>query len=155
MGTVRDTLTNMWGDALEVNASDRTSRYTIDYTLPDSYVYSHCKLVALVSNYDSEDVNNCKVLNAAESAFLDEVPGELAGNASSTSRSASVPPVEAPMQTTISVVRLIARPVGGGRTASAVSFCAGLSLVWARRAPSRALAAPFTVSRIIICASFR
>ena len=79
MGTVRDTLTNMWGDALEVNASDRTSRYTIDYTLPDSYVYSHCKLVALVSNYDSEDVNNCKVLNAAESAFLDEVPGELAG----------------------------------------------------------------------------
>ena len=59
------------------------------------------------------------------------------------------------MHTTISVVRLIARPVGGGRTASAVSFCAGAEVrVW-RRAPNRALAAPFTVSRIIRCASAR
>ena len=39
------------------------------------------------------------------------MPGALAGRASSTSRSASVPPVEAPMQTTVSVVRAMA-PAG-------------------------------------------
>ena len=53
------------------------------------------------------------------------MPGALAGSASSISRNASVPPVEAPTQTTISVVFAMARPVGGGSMASAVSFLAG------------------------------
>ena len=49
-----------------------------------------------------------------------------AGNASSTTRSDSVPPVEAPMQTTVSVVRAIACPAtGGGKMTSAVSFGCG------------------------------
>jgi len=50
-------------------------------------------------------------------------PGAVAGSASSTARSASVPPVEAPITTIRSVVRASGRPpAGGGSTASAVSF---------------------------------
>jgi hypothetical protein len=54
------------------------------------------------------------------------MPGEDAGSASSTTRSDSVPPVEAPMQMMVSVVRAIACPaIGGGSMTSAVSFCCG------------------------------
>ncbi len=81
---------------------------------------------------------------------------QLAGSASSTSRSASVPPVDAPMHTTISVVRLIARPAaGGGSIASAVSLGAGPLGTRGLRGETRAWAAPFTVSQISWCASFR
>ena len=84
------------------------------------------------------------------------MPGELAGSAISTSRSASVPPVDAPMHTTISVVLLIARPEGGISMASAVSFASTLRGAGAGLCPvTRALAAPLTVSRIIIRDSAR
>lgn len=87
MGTVRAALTEIWGDNLEVDAQERTAVHQIDYTLPTTYEHSHCRLVALVTNHDANDINNRKVLNAAESAFLDEVPqstegiGEMAGTA--------------------------------------------------------------------------
>ncbi|MNI44620.1 hypothetical protein D3C73_990020 [compost metagenome] len=85
------------------------------------------------------------------------MPGEFAGSASSSSRSASVPPVEAPTQTTISVVFAIAPIFGGGSTASAVS------LPWtgrsfrrlARSLETLARAAPFTVWRICSACSAR
>ena len=44
----------------------------------------------------------------------DDDAGQSTGNASSTSRNDSVPPVEAPMQITVSVVRAIAWPGTGG-----------------------------------------
>ena len=87
MGTVRAALTAIWGDNLEVDAQERTAVHQIDYTLPTTYEYSHCKLVAFVTNHDASDINNRKVLNAAESAFLDEVQqstegiGEMTGTA--------------------------------------------------------------------------
>lgn len=79
MGTVRAALTGIWGDNLEVDAQERTAVHNINYVLPAECEYSHCKLVAFVTNHDASNINNRKVLNAAESAFLDEVPGELAG----------------------------------------------------------------------------
>lgn len=71
------------------------------------------------------------------------MPGEFAGNCSSMTRSASVPPVDAPTQTTISVVFAMARPLGGGSTASAVNFAVvpPVATVARRDPPSRACAA--------------
>ncbi|MBO4599574.1 MAG: Omp28-related outer membrane protein [Bacteroidales bacterium] len=72
MGTVRDALTDMWGDPFEVSPDgDHDFAYTIDYTLPDDYVYKNCRVVAIVYQYDPEDVNNCPVLNAAQSDYFD------------------------------------------------------------------------------------
>lgn len=75
MGTVRDAITYMWGRTLEVNESDRTFTFPIDYTLPESYNYRNCKLVAFVYQYNSSDVNSRPVLNAAQSPYLGESIG--------------------------------------------------------------------------------
>ena len=76
MGTVRAAVTDMWGDTLSVDADNNNSfSYTVDYTLPDSYVYKNCCVVALVWQYDPDDVNNCPVLNAAQSEYLDRTLG--------------------------------------------------------------------------------
>ncbi|MDR6101243.1 hypothetical protein QE369_001421 [Agrobacterium larrymoorei] len=80
------------------------------------------------------------------------MPGEFAGSLSSISRRASVPPVEAPTQITISVVRAIALPDGGGSTASAVNLAWVPSVLdargWARTLLTRACAALLTTSQI-------
>ena len=52
--------------------------------------------------------------------------GQSAGRAHSTSRSASVPPVEAPMQTTSGPGGTGRVKLGGGRISSAVSFCVAI-----------------------------
>ena len=71
--TVRDAVTGIWGDTLEVDAAnDHSFSHTFDYVLPEDFVYKNCKLVAFVYNYDPDDVNNCAVLNAAESKYLDQ-----------------------------------------------------------------------------------
>ncbi len=70
-----------------------------------------------------------------------------------------MPPVDAPMQTMDSVVRAMARPVGGGSTASAVSFFAGSfeKVDWgvSRRPRILATAAALTASQILIRESAR
>ena len=74
------------------------------------------------------------------------MPGVSAGSASSTVFSASVPPVEAPITTTFSVVSAMAC-VAGERIASAVSLG---STVWlGRRVRSLAAAAAFTASQSV------
>ena len=72
MGTVRAAVTDMWGDPINVDASNNNSfSYTVDYTLPDAFTYRNCSVVAVVWEYDPNDVNNCPVLNAAQSEYLD------------------------------------------------------------------------------------
>lgn len=72
MGTVRFALTSMWGDHLVVDAANNHSfSHSYTFTLPDSCVYKHCRVVAMVCNYDADDINNCAVLNAAQSEYLD------------------------------------------------------------------------------------
>jgi hypothetical protein len=56
------------------------------------------------------------------------IPGVSAGSTSRNSRSASVPPVEAPTTTTFSVVFTIDFTLAFSRTASAVSL-EGIALV--------------------------
>lgn len=76
MGTVREALTDMWGIPVTVDAeNDNSFSYTIDYTLPADYVYKNCRVVAIVYHYDPSDVNNCPVLNAAQSDFFDRTLG--------------------------------------------------------------------------------
>lgn len=75
MGTVRDVLTGMWGDPLVVNTSDRTFSFPINYTVPANYDFRHCKLVAFIYQYDASDINNCPVLNAAQSRSLYQILG--------------------------------------------------------------------------------
>ena len=72
MGAVRDVVTPLWGDELSVNEDDNNSfTYQVDYTLPDNFVYKNCRLVAIVYNYNPDDINDCQVLNAAISNFFD------------------------------------------------------------------------------------
>lgn len=76
MGTVRAAITDMWGDPITVDAAnDNSFSYTVDYTLPADYVYHNCRIVAIVWHYDSSDVNNCPVLNAAQGDYLDRSLG--------------------------------------------------------------------------------
>lgn len=72
MGAVRDVVTPLWGDELSVNEDDNNSfTYQVDYTLPDNFVYKNCRLVAIVYNYNPNDINDCQVHNAAISNFFD------------------------------------------------------------------------------------
>lgn len=76
MGTVRSAITNMWGDPFTVDAeNDYSFSYNIDYTLPDGFTYKNCRVVAIVWQYDPSNVNNCPVLNAAQSEYLDRSLG--------------------------------------------------------------------------------
>ena len=76
MGTVRAAVTDMWGIPLTVDAAnDNSFSYTINYTLPDNFVYRNCRILALVWHYDPSDVNNCPVLNAAMSDYLEQTLG--------------------------------------------------------------------------------
>lgn len=76
MGTVRDTITPLWGEPVTVDEeNNRSFSYTIDYTLPEGFVYKNCRVAAIVYNYDAADINNCAVMNAAESDYLDKSLG--------------------------------------------------------------------------------
>ena len=76
LGVVRDTLTPLWGTAIEVSTdANHTFSHTFTYTIPDDYVYKNCKVVAVVYNYDPSDINNCQVLNAAISDHIDQYLG--------------------------------------------------------------------------------
>jgi hypothetical protein len=76
MGTVRAAITDMWGEPLAVDAAnDNSFSYTVDYTLPDEFVYRNCRILAIVWHYDPSDVNNCPVLNAAMGDYLDRSLG--------------------------------------------------------------------------------
>jgi len=75
MSAVRAAITDIWGDPLTVEGSNNGFTYTIDYPLPDEFVYKNCRIVVLVHNYDASNINNCMVLNAAESDYLDHLLG--------------------------------------------------------------------------------
>lgn len=78
MNAVHSCLTASMGDALTIGANNAFS-YTINYTLPTTFKANRCRLVALVSNYDASNANNCVVFNAAStnrlgsSVSIDEV----------------------------------------------------------------------------------
>lgn len=78
MGTVRASVTDMWGDRLEVNADDLTFSRDFSYSLPEEYLYRHCKVVAFIYQYNASDVNSCPVLNAVQSPYLENNTSNIA-----------------------------------------------------------------------------
>ena len=73
LGVVRDTLTYRDGIQVEVSTeADHSFLHTFTYTLPEEYVFRHCKVAAIVYNYDYSDINNCQVLNAAISDYISQ-----------------------------------------------------------------------------------
>lgn len=66
---LRGVVTSYWGDALtSTNANDTYSKH-YTYTLPATWNYKKCRLIAFVNNH-SNNVTERKVLNATKSAFL-------------------------------------------------------------------------------------
>ena len=71
MGTVREAITDMWGDVLDVDAANnRTFSHTYTTTLSEDYNYANCKIAVIVHHRPGTDINNSPVLNAAESDYL-------------------------------------------------------------------------------------
>lgn len=75
MASVRDAITDMWGDPISVEGSDMAFSHPFTYTLPADFEYRNCKIVAFIYDYHSANINNCKVLNAAESDYLGNTLG--------------------------------------------------------------------------------
>jgi hypothetical protein len=66
---LRGVVTSYWGDALtSTNANDTYNKH-YTYTLPATWNYKKCRLIAFVNNH-SNSVTERKVLNATKSAFL-------------------------------------------------------------------------------------
>ena len=75
-GTVREAITDMVGETVQVDQSaDMTFSYALNYVMPQDCNYANCQIVAVVYNYDEDDVNNCEVLNAIQSQYLDNNVG--------------------------------------------------------------------------------
>lgn len=76
MGTVRDTITPLWGESLDVNAADNHSfSYDFSYTIPDDYVVKNCKVVAFVCHHNPNNINDRKIMNGSISDFCDQTLG--------------------------------------------------------------------------------
>ena len=90
----------------------------------------------VIAHSESSRAANAAV-NFSGMCWTMTMPGASAAARASNARSASVPPVDAPIATTRSVVWSIAREAGGASTASAVSFW-----LHQRRGGSRRAAVP-------------
>lgn len=69
----RAAISNVWGDAFTGTTFSKDYTYTLPQTLGNGNKTVkpwQCRLVAFVSNYNSADPTDCKILNAAQSANL-------------------------------------------------------------------------------------
>ena len=66
---LRGVVTSYWGDALTSTNANETYSKHYTYTLPATWNYKKCRLIAFVNNH-SNSVTERKVLNATKSAFL-------------------------------------------------------------------------------------
>ena len=69
MHAIRATLTDIWGDAIDVNA-DGDFTYTLNATLPSNLKAWRCRVIAIVSDRNAADPNACAVMQAATTANL-------------------------------------------------------------------------------------
>ena len=67
--TVRTTLTDIWGDAISVDANGDFT-YNVSATLPNFMKAWRCRVIAIVSDRNSNDANACTVMQAATTANL-------------------------------------------------------------------------------------
>lgn len=69
---IRAAISGITGDAgILTNVTEGTDvEQTYTYTLNSSWNAEHCRLVAFVNNYNTSNVNDCKVMNSTISAYL-------------------------------------------------------------------------------------
>ena len=66
---VRTTLTDIWGDAISVDANGDFT-YNVSATLPNFMKAWRCRVIAIVSDRNSNDANACAIMQAATTANL-------------------------------------------------------------------------------------
>lgn len=66
---LRGVVTSYWGDALTSTNANETYSKHYTYTLPATWNYEKCRLIAFVNKHDASFANR-QVLNATKSAFL-------------------------------------------------------------------------------------
>lgn len=66
---VRGAINGKWGEHFDVFA-DGSFSYAIDYALSTNHNASKCRLAAVVYNYDQNNLNDCAVMNGAETPYL-------------------------------------------------------------------------------------
>ena len=66
---VRATLTDIWGDAISVDANGDFT-YNVSATLPNNLKAWRCRVIAIVSDRNASDANACAVMQAATTANL-------------------------------------------------------------------------------------
>ena len=69
MDACRGTITGTWGDPISVGANGDFT-YNVNGTLASNLNAWRCRVVAIVSNYDASDANNCAVMQAATTTNL-------------------------------------------------------------------------------------
>lgn len=64
--SLRQMLSDNWGDELHFKGVDGSDSYMMQYTvtLPEAWRADQVQVVAFVANYDADDHNDCRVLNA-------------------------------------------------------------------------------------------
>ena len=67
---LRAVITDYWGDALTSTNADDTYNKHYTYTLPATWNYAKCRLIAFVNKHDASTYMNRQVLNATKSGFL-------------------------------------------------------------------------------------
>ncbi len=72
MRAARDCLTDNFGDSIVFDANGNAT-YKINYKLPSYFNAEHGRLVAILANYNPDDINDCVVINAAETNYLPNV----------------------------------------------------------------------------------
>ncbi len=75
MGTVRDTLTPMWG--ADLTMEEGTLNYSLPeviYRVPEGFDPAHCKVVAIMYEHNAADINGCAVLNSLATGYLSDMP---------------------------------------------------------------------------------
>jgi hypothetical protein len=66
---VRATLTDVWGDAISVDANGDFT-YNVNATLPNNLKAWRCRVIAIVSDRNANDANACSVMQAATTENL-------------------------------------------------------------------------------------
>lgn len=66
---VRATLTDVWGDAISVDANGDFT-YNVNATLPNNLKAWRCRVIAVVSDRNASDANACAVMQAATTGNL-------------------------------------------------------------------------------------
>ncbi len=79
MNAARACLTASFGEVVSFDANGDAT-YTINYTVPANFAAEHATLVAILANHNASNINDCQVINVAETNYLTNVGISQASN---------------------------------------------------------------------------